>query len=508
MTYEHNQAARPPRPPEETSEPIPRQEPPESYRFAERRRPEPGPNERADEVGEAAAHREQAGTDTPEAPPVPEYGDVAATPQPSPRARGPQMPRRYEGHQETTAPESMSPPGPTPAGEAEFAGPAPVTPEVPGPAAESPTPAPSRRPRPASRSGEPLASQTPAPPAPTPSPEVNTVPPPPEPPPAHPTPPHTTDEEYEEREALLSRVREVVGVRDAYYVTARDGSPSLRLDLEEGVDPAEIQDQVSAVVAEQMEPPEADDSEAADEREPEQVSEPVDSAQPVSDDDVSPAPEPVSSVPPVPEEPVAPAEPSRPRRGAEDLSQRSEPSIPQAQHRSDSEPSVVTRPDSDADTEATFVGRGRAIPTVPVKEALPPALSLPEEPNEVLSIGLNRLTVDSEELTAEVLVDFNVGAEEARGRATAAASDWHVQRACATASLEALRPWLVPDGARVEIEHVSLLDTAPVQTAVVTLLWMDSDGPRRLAGAHVVDGEQMRAVVFAAVGALTQKMTH
>src|SRR5690606_31610988 len=52
-------------------------------------------------------------------------------------------------------------------------------------------------------------------------------------------------------ERLLERVRQVPGVRDAFHATAPDGSPSLRLELEDGVDPDEVQAAVSAVVAEQ-----------------------------------------------------------------------------------------------------------------------------------------------------------------------------------------------------------------------------------------------------------------
>jgi hypothetical protein len=70
---------------------------------------------------------------------------------------------------------------------------------------------------------------------------------------AEPTPPVSADEqgEIDDQERLLEYVRAVPGVRDAYYVTAPDGSPSLRLDLEEGVDPVEVQAAVSAVVNEQ-----------------------------------------------------------------------------------------------------------------------------------------------------------------------------------------------------------------------------------------------------------------
>ncbi|WP_156037433.1 hypothetical protein [Glycomyces tenuis] len=72
-------------------------------------------------------------------------------------------------------------------------------------------------------------------------------------PPLEPTPPATPDDDVvdPDSEQLLAWVRQVPGVRDAFHVTSPDGSPSLRLELEDGVDPDEVQAAVSAVVAEQ-----------------------------------------------------------------------------------------------------------------------------------------------------------------------------------------------------------------------------------------------------------------
>jgi hypothetical protein len=50
---------------------------------------------------------------------------------------------------------------------------------------------------------------------------------------------------------LVDAVRQVPGVRDAFHVTAPDGASSLRLELEDGVDPDEVHAVVSAVVNEQ-----------------------------------------------------------------------------------------------------------------------------------------------------------------------------------------------------------------------------------------------------------------
>ena len=70
---------------------------------------------------------------------------------------------------------------------------------------------------------------------------------------AEPTPPATVEKDVNDPESarLVDAVRQVPGVRDAFHVTAPDGASSLRLELEEGVDPDEVHAVVSAVVAEQ-----------------------------------------------------------------------------------------------------------------------------------------------------------------------------------------------------------------------------------------------------------------
>lgn len=66
--------------------------------------------------------------------------------------------------------------------------------------------------------------------------------------PLQPTPVDAPDPESAR---LVDAVRGVPGVRDAFHVTGPDGASSLRLELEEGVDPDEVHAVVSRVVAEQ-----------------------------------------------------------------------------------------------------------------------------------------------------------------------------------------------------------------------------------------------------------------
>jgi hypothetical protein len=73
------------------------------------------------------------------------------------------------------------------------------------------------------------------------------------PPIAEPTPPATVEKDVNDPESarLVDAVRQVPGVRDAFHVTSPDGASSLRLELEDGVDPDEVHAVVSAVVNEQ-----------------------------------------------------------------------------------------------------------------------------------------------------------------------------------------------------------------------------------------------------------------
>jgi hypothetical protein len=70
---------------------------------------------------------------------------------------------------------------------------------------------------------------------------------------AEPTPPATVEQDGHDPESarLVDAVRQVPGVRDAFHVTGPDGASSLRLELEDGVDPDEVHAVVSAVVNEQ-----------------------------------------------------------------------------------------------------------------------------------------------------------------------------------------------------------------------------------------------------------------
>ncbi|GAA2128247.1 hypothetical protein [Glycomyces algeriensis] len=176
----------------------------------------------------------------------------------SPQPATPQRPEAHETPQDQTAPPPLQPPGPQ-----QHTGPI----EVPHQAVPQTPSAPGPIPRPISNAEQqteqfpivqPQPPVTEVSPAAVPSPPVTEQAPlrslPANRPPfAEPTPPATVEKDVNDPESarLVDAVRQVPGVRDAFHVTAPDGNSSLRLELEDGVDPDEVHAVVSAVVAEQ-----------------------------------------------------------------------------------------------------------------------------------------------------------------------------------------------------------------------------------------------------------------
>jgi hypothetical protein len=184
-------------------------------------------------------------------------GSAPAQQEYSPQQATPQHPDALEAPQDPTAPPPLQPPGPQHTGPIEVPQQAaPPTPSAPGPlprglsnAEQQTEQFPIVQPQPPVTEVSPAA--VPSPPvteqAPLRTPPAN------RPPFAEPTPPATVEKDVNDPESarLVDAVRQVPGVRDAFHVTAPDGNSSLRLELEEGVDPDEVHAVVSAVVAEQ-----------------------------------------------------------------------------------------------------------------------------------------------------------------------------------------------------------------------------------------------------------------
>ncbi|SDL01126.1 hypothetical protein SAMN05216298_2260 [Glycomyces sambucus] len=198
----------------------------------------------------------------PSAPPAyaPPQQDFSAPPGPNPEFSAPPR-QRPEPRAAEAAP--SAPPAPAPEVQRQpvpSTPPAPATPPAPSPVVEQQTDQfpivqpPLTEVSPAAVPSPPVTEQAPLRSSPANRPPI-----------AEPTPPATVENAGPmpanpagtvgapdtESARLVDAVRQVPGVRDAFHVTAPDGASSLRLELEEGVDPDEVHAVVSAVVNEQ-----------------------------------------------------------------------------------------------------------------------------------------------------------------------------------------------------------------------------------------------------------------
>lgn len=183
--------------------------------------------------------------------------DRSVPPAPATPQEPPAPPAAPEAHQEPAG----TAPTPAPQHPQQHTGPIAVPQQAAPPTTSAPAPQP---PMSADQQTEQFPIVQPAPPvtevspAAVPSPPVTEqaplrTPPANRPPLAEPTPPATVEKDVNDPESarLVDAVRQVPGVRDAFHVTAPDGASSLRLELEDGVDPDEVHAVVSAVVNEQ-----------------------------------------------------------------------------------------------------------------------------------------------------------------------------------------------------------------------------------------------------------------
>ncbi|MFC6471966.1 hypothetical protein ACFQQE_08620 [Glycomyces mayteni] len=225
--------------------------------------PAPEPQAPQQHYSAPAQPRHTGPIEVPQAQSAPPAPPQTAPPQAAPPSPVRPAPAEPEAAQEHPAVAPPATPAPAPAAEAPRPPSAPPAPATPPPPAPS-VPVVEQRTDQFPIVPPPLTEVSPAA---VPSPPVTEQAPllrtPPRPPIAEPTPPATVEStgpmpgsasaqaQDTESARLVDAVRQVPGVRDAFHVTAPDGASSLRLELEEGVDPDEVHAVVSAVVNEQ-----------------------------------------------------------------------------------------------------------------------------------------------------------------------------------------------------------------------------------------------------------------
>jgi hypothetical protein len=297
--------------------------------------------------------------------------------------------------------------------------------------------------------------------------------------------------------AILEAVREVDGVRDASLRATPTGAHSLRLDLADGADPAEVSRQVARLLQDRMgldaamqgaSPPAAP---AAPDRAPETAGSPA----------VAPPPAPPERARRVP---TGRAPVSGGPAGGGRL-----PQSPQAGRASGG--TVIDRPEVNGPEQPPSATGStlEAVPTGSVDCGPPRPLQVGERPGPRVMIENVQVNTFGTEATVEVRLA--VEGRTASGVATGPAVDGYLLRLCATATTHAVDELLAAsdhaDGpARCFVEHAAAVPFGPLQVAVVVLLLSCGGWVEQLAGSAVVTGDDRHAMVRATLAAVNRRL--
>ncbi|BEL10094.1 hypothetical protein Q0Z83_082850 [Actinoplanes sichuanensis] len=305
---------------------------------------------------------------------------------------------------------------------------------------------------------------------------------------------------------ILAAVREVPGVRDASLRATPAGAHSLRLDLSDGADAAEVSRQVARLLQERMG---------------------LDAAMP-ADSPFRPSTAPVATPRSTP---LLPSQPTRPARAAVPVAPVS--ASPVAPVSSPARP--VSSPARPVSSPA------RPVSSMPSPVSAAPVSAMPQPPLEKRQPGVNagaalvpadaskprpldpgdnpgpRVIIENVHVNtfgadATVEVRLRAGGRSAAGVATGPAVDGYLLRLCATATAGAVDELLSTsqheDGpARCFVEHAASVSFGQMQVAVVVLLLSCGGGwVEQLAGSAVVTGDDRHAMVRATLSAVNRRL--
>jgi hypothetical protein len=353
--------------------------------------------------------------------------------------------------------------------------------------------------------------------------------------------------------AILAAVREVDGVRDASLRSTPAGAHSLRLDLAEGADPAEVSRQVARLLQDRMgldaamqggESPGARSQSAPAAAQPVVGSAPANTppssaflpsqtgpsgraSVPNRDDlrrlptapQAGPGPMTVDETPirPVSSLPVSPARTSEAPIPQAQIPQARTPrtEIPQAQISPAAPVVSAATGTASATSPATMdpaEDRSGTVETVAdgIECGPPRPLDVREQPGPRVVIENVQVNTFGTEATVEVRL--GVGSRTAAGIASGPAVDGYLLRLCAMATTAAVDELLASsdhtDGpARCFVEHAASVPFGGMQVAVVVLLlscggsWVE-----QLAGSAVVSGDDRHAMVRATLAAVNRRL--
>ncbi|MEU7845263.1 hypothetical protein AB0B39_30345 [Micromonospora sp. NPDC049114] len=338
--------------------------------------------------------------------------------------------------------------------------------------------------------------------------------------------------------AILDAVREVAGVRDAALRRTPAGAHSLRLDLADGADPAEVSRQVARLLQERMglaaapqnvpglpttpappvrrraAEPRPAESRATDRRaaEPRPLEPRSVEARPAEPRDTGAEPRTAESssvarssggraeaTPTGPEQWVGPDAARRRRAGA-----------PHRGRATVEEPgSVSAAPTGGATGSPATVGTSYSGGQVTTTE------SAPSRPLDTGGVPGPRVVIDHVQvstfgLDANVEVRLLAGDDSAAGYATGPAVDGYVLRLCAVAAAaavdELLRGAENAERGRCFVEHAAVVPFGNCEVATVVVLLVCEGWVEQLAGSALVAGDPRQAVVRATLAAVNRRL--
>jgi hypothetical protein len=326
--------------------------------------------------------------------------------------------------------------------------------------------------------------------------------------------------------AILAAVREVDGVRDASLRSTPAGAHSLRLDLSEGADPAEVSRQVARLLQDRMGldaamkgasplagaqvPPPA--PRAAPRSAPPAPAPrsappaPAPRSAPPASAPMSPAPAPRSGPPsysvpaPVSVPPVAPVSPPA---AAQTSAPPAAPFVP-------SQPNPTGRP---IQAGTSYSSGSRPVPSeapTSVEPAPPRPLDIGERPPGP-RVMIENVRVNTFGTEATVEVRLTVNGQIAAGEATGPAVDGYLLRLCALATARAVDELLTTsdhaDGpAKCFVEHAAAVPFGSMQVAVVVMLLSVGGWVEQLSGSAVITGDDRHAMVRATLNAVNRRL--
>ena len=306
--------------------------------------------------------------------------------------------------------------------------------------------------------------------------------------------------------AILAAVREVDGVRGASLRTTPAGAHSLRLDLADGADPAEVSRQVARLLQDRMG---------------------LDAAMQAPDNAPTGEVPSVASYAP-PTQPVPAGRAPVSGAGAGGVAAVSAADTASG---GSTGPAGTTLP-GEQSRRASSAGRGRASvedltsrgtaevttsTSVSTAQRLPAGVE-PAPPRPLIPgdrpgprVVIENVQVNTFGFEATVRVRLTVGEQVASGVATGPAVDGYLLRLCAMATASAIDELLVladhADGpARCFVEHAASVPFGASEVAVVVLLLSCGGWVEQLAGSAVVIGDDRHAMVRATLAAVNRRL--